>query len=778
MPAPLELYRAWERESPATTCHVLIIERGDGSAAKRLTLTDKPFVAKGVSGTRYHHTYPAPIQCIISELETTENKDGATFAPVLLANGEGRLDAILDEVIEDQPFVLYRGDTRWSFLEEDFPERFLQIGKGVVEKVRFLDGGAQIELQLSPARYNLEQTVGLEEDVYGVGILYNCPVVLVDAPNLKYRCNTVRSDPTYFEVFDNGVQLTLTTDYVIVNETSALVEDAGGAFYGKFQLLAAPSGTVTVNQNYTTDETEGLGIWLMTRAVKSFFFPSYPEYTTRTSVYSQIKAYGIWWKPDGTELYVCGVKNGGHERHTSQYSLSSAWDLSTLSYTTQLSLVPQMGSSNGTPAPKTIQISDDGTQLYVLSTAGVFFQYELSTPWDLDTGTYVATFDLATVGITDECEAMYIHDNTVFVVEVDQVYRLTMTAGDISTLTGLTFALSLEVTLGAGVAVSAIDFSADGKKFYYLDVSQMLMIRQLDLPTAWDLSETVNPERSFFYQYYNITMRNADLLSFRMATGGDKFYTLYNYGSTLYTVSEFDGITGADLPVDLVRIKNFETKLGVYYTSETTKGTVLTDMATSLACDFYVSRNGVFSLIQERDPSDAFDDGELVFQIALGDFVGARGEHIRHIETLPPIYQFSVSYGRNFSPLSESESAGSLTTAQKTALATEEYFSSFPNPNTAFADAPSLSISTFCTTATDAGDVTAVRAYFRFEPRFYFEFDTRLSWSSLVDRFDVGRLVQIDGDVKHSLLQDNDYLLVTGRRINWTKNMQTLTVVK
>ena len=88
---------------------------------------------------------------------------------------------------------------------------------------------------------------------------------------------------------------------------------------------------------------------------------------------------GIAFKLDGTKLYLIG----GYYDSVYQYSLSTAWDLSTASYdTVSFSVQEQEGS------PRSVTFKTDGIKMYVVGSGDVVYQYSLSTAWNVDTASY------------------------------------------------------------------------------------------------------------------------------------------------------------------------------------------------------------------------------------------------------------------------------------------------------------------------------------------------------------------------------------------------------
>ena len=118
-----------------------------------------------------------------------------------------------------------------------------------------------------------------------------------------------------------------------------------------------------------------------------------------TAVYSQNIVYDgvggspgfdMWtWKPDGTKVWIT---NGGI---IYAYSLSSAWDISTLTIDNASYNMDNDQSNNGSKGSGGAgYFKDDGTELYVLWLGNpigdaVIGTWSLSTPWDITTLSFV-----------------------------------------------------------------------------------------------------------------------------------------------------------------------------------------------------------------------------------------------------------------------------------------------------------------------------------------------------------------------------------------------------
>lgn len=82
---------------------------------------------------------------------------------------------------------------------------------------------------------------------------------------------------------------------------------------------------------------------------------------------------------DGTKYYLMA------EEKVWQYTMSTPWDLTTETYdSVNLDLTGFMSAGQGTA----IEFSQDGTKFLAMKVTGIIYQYSLSTPWDLSTATY------------------------------------------------------------------------------------------------------------------------------------------------------------------------------------------------------------------------------------------------------------------------------------------------------------------------------------------------------------------------------------------------------
>jgi hypothetical protein len=188
----------------------------------------------------------------------------------------------------------------------------------------------------------------------------------------------------------------------------------------------------------------------------------------------------IAFNDDGTIMYVGGITNDT----VYQYSLSTAWDLSTASYASKsFSISTQESSPNG------VTFKEDGTKMYIIGTSGDDInQYSLSTAWDIST----ASFDSVTFSVVSQdsfpVDVKFKTDGTKMYVcgsSSEDVFQYSLsTPWDVSTASYDSVNLSMNTE---DKPVGGIYFTSDGKKMYMYghDVYKLF---EYDLSTAWDLS--------------------------------------------------------------------------------------------------------------------------------------------------------------------------------------------------------------------------------------------------------------------------------------------------
>jgi sugar lactone lactonase YvrE len=86
----------------------------------------------------------------------------------------------------------------------------------------------------------------------------------------------------------------------------------------------------------------------------------------------------LFFKEDGTKMYVVGTSGDD----VNEYDLSTGWDVSSASYVQNFSVASQETVPNG------VFFKTDGTKMYIVGAGDIVYQYSLSTAWNLSTASY------------------------------------------------------------------------------------------------------------------------------------------------------------------------------------------------------------------------------------------------------------------------------------------------------------------------------------------------------------------------------------------------------
>jgi sugar lactone lactonase YvrE len=240
---------------------------------------------------------------------------------------------------------------------------------------------------------------------------------------------------------------------------------------------------------------------------------------------------GITFKPDGTEMYVVDITPDD----VSQYTLSTAWDLSTASYTGAFSVAGQETAAIG------VTFKTDGTKMFVSGQTGDDInEYSLSTAWDISTASYTTTYNPS-----EPPANVYGHtwkpDGTKFYLTSAgspyQMFEYTCsTAWDISTASysGNSYTFSLTTP-------RFMEFSLDG---LFLFIEGNPNVYKYPLTTAYDLSTVGSVAETISIPWgssYGIYFTDSGQTMFASSANLDK---VIKY-STVLNTAELDLSTGS-----------------------------------------------------------------------------------------------------------------------------------------------------------------------------------------------------------------------------------------
>ena len=93
------------------------------------------------------------------------------------------------------------------------------------------------------------------------------------------------------------------------------------------------------------------------------------------------------FKSDGTKMFVTGATGDD----VNEYNLSTAWDITTATYSQNFSV-----SGDGATSPQGMQFKPDGTKFFLACiNSDRVYEYSLSTAWDVSTASANDTFDVS-----------------------------------------------------------------------------------------------------------------------------------------------------------------------------------------------------------------------------------------------------------------------------------------------------------------------------------------------------------------------------------------------
>jgi sugar lactone lactonase YvrE len=231
----------------------------------------------------------------------------------------------------------------------------------------------------------------------------------------------------------------------------------------------------------------------------------------------EVNPTGIFFKPDGTRMYVTGFGSDT----VSEYNLSSLWDISSATYSRNVSVASEDGSPQG------LFFREDGAKMYMVGNFGDDVnEYDLSDPWNISSATYLQNFIVSTqdgvpTGIFFKPDGlnMYVSGSGN-----DQVYQYTLgTAWDVSTASYVqAFSVAGEETVPNGLF-----FNPAGTGLFVVG-STGDDVTEYTLSEAWDISTAT------YTQIFSIAGQEVTPNDIYFRPNGDKMYIVGNTGDAVF----------------------------------------------------------------------------------------------------------------------------------------------------------------------------------------------------------------------------------------------------
>lgn len=232
----------------------------------------------------------------------------------------------------------------------------------------------------------------------------------------------------------------------------------------------------------------------------------------------------ITFNDDGSKMYVMGL----FSRNIYQYSLSTEFDVSTASYdSVSFSVASQLSLSGG------FVFNNNGTKLYATGEGGdAVFQYSLSTAYDISTASYDSvTLDVSSQEAGPNAIEFSTDGTKMYIVgwQNDTVFQYTLTSAfDLSTASYANKSFSVANQESAPLGLR---FNPDGTRMYITGYSND-KVRQYTLSTAYDVSTA-----SYDSVDFSVNTQESNPHAMVFKNDGSKLYVLGWSNDTIYQYS-------------------------------------------------------------------------------------------------------------------------------------------------------------------------------------------------------------------------------------------------
>jgi DNA-binding beta-propeller fold protein YncE len=243
-----------------------------------------------------------------------------------------------------------------------------------------------------------------------------------------------------------------------------------------------------------------------------------PAYGRFSVAAQETSPQGIFFKPDGTKMYVIGQFGDD----VNEYDLSTAWDVTSASYLQNFSVAAQETLPSG------LFFKPDGLKMYVIGFSGDDVnEYNLSTAWDITSASYLQNFSVAAQ--ETQPQGMFFKPDGTKMYVIGLIGR-DVNEYDLSTAWDVTSASYLQNFSVAAQELSpqGVFFKPDGLKMYVVGASGD-DVNEYDLSTAWDITTTS------YLQNFSVSAQETFLTGIFFKPDGSKMYVIGDTGDAVYS---------------------------------------------------------------------------------------------------------------------------------------------------------------------------------------------------------------------------------------------------
>ena len=240
---------------------------------------------------------------------------------------------------------------------------------------------------------------------------------------------------------------------------------------------------------------------------------------------------GLTFSSDGTKMFVVG--DAGDD--INEYTLSSAFDVSTASFVDSFSVSAQDTGPTG------LAFSSDGTKMFVVGKTGDDVnEYTLSSAFDVSTAVFVDSFSVSAQDTAPRGLAFSSDGTKMFVVgnTGDDVNEYTLSSAfDVSTAVFVdSFSVAAQDTAPLGLA-----FSSDGTKMFVVGKIG-IDINEYTLSSAFDVSTAV------FVDSFSVAAQDTAPRGLAFSSDGTKMFVVGDAGDD---INEYDLLAAFDIDISL-----------------------------------------------------------------------------------------------------------------------------------------------------------------------------------------------------------------------------------
>jgi sugar lactone lactonase YvrE len=231
---------------------------------------------------------------------------------------------------------------------------------------------------------------------------------------------------------------------------------------------------------------------------------------------------GLEFSHDGTKMFI---GEGSNTSSYYEYDLSTPWDLSTASYTNNSYQISGFQNTTTGIGTRRLRFFDNGNKCLVASvTTDYIHQFSLSTAYDLSTANQVGTLDVSAYSLQPFDMSFGESGSSLFVLDTygDAVIKYDLSQDYV--VSSGTFAE--EVTLGSGYWQDIIVQSSG--KFWLTEVQYGEEIQEWDFGSDWTLSGMSKAGA------VSVATQDNDIESIYIKPDGTKVYVAGSQNDSIY----------------------------------------------------------------------------------------------------------------------------------------------------------------------------------------------------------------------------------------------------